>query len=73
MRRGVEVRIIVPPSEAGSERTGSLPACAGIRMMVETQSCFVQDGTGVLLVDEAGGGEMFSATGVLEIKPRAIV
>lgn len=65
VRRGVEVRMIVPPSEAGSERTVSLPACAGIRMLVETQSCFVQDGTGVLLVDEAGGGEMFSATGVL--------
>lgn len=63
VRRGVEVRIIVPPSEAGS--SVSLPACSGVRMLESSQSCFIQDNTGVLVVDGGGAGDIFSQTGVL--------
>lgn len=65
VRRGVEVRMIVPPSEAGARSSISIPACAGVRMLESTQSCFIRDDTGVLVVDGRGAGDIFSQTGVL--------
>lgn len=58
MRRGVEVRVVVPPGAAGSERAGTLPACTGVRMAAHhSTSSFVVDGTGILSVGRAGEGD----------------
>ena len=59
-RRGVAVRIILPPSETSSEKSGVLPGGARIRVLPHMHNYMVVDGSSVLVLDGSGGGETLS-------------
>ncbi|MEK6965500.1 MAG: helix-turn-helix domain-containing protein, partial [Thermoproteota archaeon] len=68
LRRNVDVKIIVSPTQIGSESFHTIPSGAKIKVMDTAQNCFIFDQTEVLLIDSDNGkGAVFSATDVLGI------
>ena len=68
LRRNVDVKIIVSPTQIGSESFYTIPSGAKIKVMDTAQNCFIFDQTEVLLIDSDNGkGAVFSATDVLGI------
>jgi len=66
LRRDLEVKIIVPPSQAGSESFKIMPDDTKIRISDVVQNCFIFDETELLLIDTNNGkGATFSSTDVL--------
>jgi len=66
LRRDLEVKIIVPPSQAGSESFKIMPDDTKIRISDVVQNCFIFDQTELLLIDSDNGkGATFSSTDVL--------
>jgi len=66
LRRDLEVKIIVPPSQAGSESFKIMPDDTKIRISDVVQNCFIFDQTELLLIDSNNGkGATFSSTDVL--------
>ena len=67
-RRNVEVKVIVPSSQIGSESYKILPEGVKIRVSEIIQNCFIFDETELLLIDSANGkGAMFSSTDILGV------
>jgi len=65
-RRNLDVKIIIPPSQIGSNEYRALPDGIKIRASDVVQDCFIFDETEVLIVnDENGKGVNFSSTEVL--------
>ncbi len=68
LRRNSEVKIIVPPSQAGSESFKMIPSGAKIRVSDIIQNCFIFDQTELLLLDSDNGkGATFSSTDILGV------
>ena len=66
LRRGVEVRIIIPTSQICSEHFRRIPDGAEIRGSEIIQNCFVFDQTEVMMIDsDDGKGAVFSSTDIL--------
>ena len=66
LRRNSEVKIIAPPSQAGSESFKIIPSGAKIRISDMIQNCFIFDETELLLLDSDNGkGAAFSSTDIL--------
>ncbi len=66
LRRNVDVKIIVPPTQMGSESFYAIPSGVKIRAADTVQNSFIFDQTEVLLIDgDNGKGAVFSATDVL--------
>ena len=68
LRRNLDVKIIVSPTQIGSESFYAIPDSAKIKVADTTQNCFIFDKTEVLLIDtDNGKGAVFSSTDVLGI------
>jgi sugar-specific transcriptional regulator TrmB len=66
LRRNVDVKIIVAPSQIGSESFYAIPDDVKVRVSDTVQNSFIFDQTEVLLIDgDNGKGAVFSATDVL--------
>jgi sugar-specific transcriptional regulator TrmB len=66
LRRNVDVKIIVEPTQIGSESFYAIPNGVKIRVIDTVQNSFIFDQTEVLLIDvDNGKGAVFSATDVL--------
>ena len=66
VRRNLEVRAVIQPSQVGSEAFKTFPDGVKIRVSEIIQNCFVFDETEVLLIDSANGkGAVFSSTDIL--------
>jgi len=73
IRRNSEVKIIVPPSQAGSESFKMIPDGAKIRISEIIQNCFIFDGIELLLLDSNNGkGATFSSTEILAVNQERI-
>lgn len=65
-RRGVEVRIVVQPSQVGTDAFRKIPAGAEVRASDVVQNFAVFDGSDVVAVDGASGtAAVFASAGVL--------
>lgn len=62
IRRGVTVRIIAAVSSIGSDRGDVVPGGAQARMLEHRQNYAVVDGAGILVMDDAGGGDVVPAS-----------
>ena len=68
LRRNLEVKIVVPPNQIGSESFKVIPDGAKIRISEIIQNCFIFDQSELLLIDsENGKAATFSSTEVLGI------
>ncbi len=66
LRRELDVKIILSPSQVGSEAFRRIPDGAKIRIADVYQNCFIFDNTELLIIDnENGKGALFSSTEVL--------
>ena len=66
LRRGVEIKVIIPPAHIGSKPFKLIPDGVEIRASEVAQNCFIFDGTQLLVVDGANGsGVIFSSAGIL--------
>ncbi len=66
IRKDVEIKIIVEPSQVGSESFRKIPEGIEIRMSDVNQNCFIFDNNDVLLIDSKNGkGAIFSSTEIL--------
>ncbi len=66
LRRDLDVKIILPSSQIGSESFKTIPDGADIKISEILQNCFIFDETELLLVDSDNGkGATFSSTDVL--------
>jgi sugar-specific transcriptional regulator TrmB len=66
LRRNVDVKIIVPPTQIGAESFYAIPDCVKIKVSDTVHNSFIFDQTEVLLIDgDNGKGAVFSATDVL--------
>ncbi len=66
LRRDLDVKIIINPSQVGSESFHLIPNGAKIRIADVAQNCFIFDKTELLIIDsENGKGALFSSTEVL--------
>jgi sugar-specific transcriptional regulator TrmB len=66
LRRDLDVKIILTPSQVGSESFRRIPDGAKIRITDINQNCFIFDNTELLIIDnENGKGALFSSTEVL--------
>ena len=66
LRRDLDVKIIVPFNQAGSESFKIIPDGANIRMCDNVQNCFIFDQTELLIINSNNGkGAIFSSTEVL--------
>lgn len=65
-RRGVSVRIILPPAEVNADGAGMLPGGAHIRTTTHDYNYMVVDGGSILILNQAGGGEVLTmADGII--------
>lgn len=65
-RRGLDVRMIIPPSQVGSETCKKIPDGVKIRAAENSQNCLVFDQTEVLFIDSDNGkAAVFSSTEVM--------
>ena len=66
MRRGLDVRMIIPHTQVRSESFNSMPDGIKIRAFEVVHNCFIFDDTELLVVSsEDGKGAMFSSTDIL--------
>lgn len=66
LRRNLDVKLLVPSTQIGSESYRAIPNEVKIRISDLIQNCFVFDETEVLIIDnENGKGAIFSSTEVL--------
>ena len=66
LRRDLDVKIILPSSQIGSESFKTIPDGADIKISEILQNCFIFDETELLLIDSDNGkGATFSSTDVL--------
>jgi HTH-type transcriptional regulator, sugar sensing transcriptional regulator len=66
LRRELDVKIILTPSQVGSESFRIIPEGAKIRIADINQNCFIFDNTELLIIDnENGKGALFSSSEVL--------
>lgn len=66
LRKKVEIKLIVPPNQIGSEAFRKLPNDVKIRISEITQNCFNFDETEIFLIDSnTGKGAVFSSADVL--------
>ncbi|MXX21336.1 MAG: hypothetical protein F4W68_03615 [Cenarchaeum sp. SB0661_bin_35] len=65
-RRGVKVRIILPPVEVNGEGVGILPGSAQIRTATHEYNYIISDGGNMLVLNQSGGGEVLAmADGII--------
>ena len=73
LRRNLEVRLLLPSSQIGSELYKAIPNEVKTRVSDTIQNCFVFDETEVLMIgNENGKGAIFSSTEVLGINQNRI-
>lgn len=66
LRRGVDVRVIIPPAHISSKQFKIIPDGVEIRASEAVQNCFIFDSTQLLVVDGSNGsGATFSSAGIL--------
>lgn len=66
LRRNVDVRVIVPPSQICSEAFKSLPEGVDIRASESVQNCIVFDEADLMVLDGSNGkSAVFSSAGIL--------
>ncbi len=66
LRRDLEVKIIIHPSQLGSESIKMIPDGAKIRISEIIQNCFIFDQIELILIDgDNGKGTIFSSTEIL--------
>lgn len=66
LRRNLEVKLLLPSTQIGSESYRAIPNEVKIRASEIIQNCFVFDETEVLMIDDENGkGAIFSSTEVL--------
>ena len=66
LRRNLEVGVIIPASQLGSESFRMLPGGIKIRASETVRNCFIFDGADLLVVDgSSGNGEIFPSAGIL--------
>lgn len=64
-KRGVDIRIIVPPEEIDSKKPIVLPPSSHMRMSGGAVNYIMVDSSALLVVDATGKGEAFSTFGVM--------
>ena len=68
MRRNLDVKLIVMPTQICSEAYRAIPEGVEIRASEITQNCFIFDETEILMVDSNNGkGAIFSSTEILGV------
>lgn len=73
LRRNIEVKLLVSPSQICSEAYRTIPDGVGIRASEITQNCFIFDETELLMVDNDNGkGAVFSSTDILGVNQEKI-
>ena len=73
MRRNLDVKILVSPSQICSESYRTIPDGVEIRASEITQNCFIFDETELLMINnENGKGAIFSSTEILGINQEKI-
>lgn len=73
IRRNVDVKLIIHPSQMCSESFRSVPNGVKIRMSDITQNCFIFDDVELLVVDSKNGkGAVFSSTDILAANQTAL-
>ncbi len=73
LRRNLEVKILVSPSQICSESFRAIPDEAEIRASDITQNCFIFDETELLMINNDNGkGAIFSSTDILGINQEKI-
>ena len=73
LRRNLDVKILVSPSQIGSEPYRAIPDGAEIRVSDITQNCFIFDETELLMINNDNGkGAVFSSTEILGINQEKI-
>ncbi|MCV0401633.1 MAG: TrmB family transcriptional regulator [Nitrosopumilus sp.] len=73
LRRNLDVKVLVSPSQIGSESYRIIPDGVEIRVSDITQNCFIFDETELLMIDNDNGkGAIFSATEILGINQEKI-
>jgi sugar-specific transcriptional regulator TrmB len=73
LRRNLEVRLLLPPTQICSESHRAIPNEVKIRVSDVVQNCFVFDETEVLIIDtENGKGAIFSSTEVLGVNQNRV-
>ena len=73
LRRNLEVKLLVSPTQICSESYRSIPEGVEIRASEIIQNCFIFDETELLLIDNSNGkGAIFSSTEILGINQEKI-
>ncbi|QLH04952.1 TrmB family transcriptional regulator [Nitrosopumilus oxyclinae] len=73
LRRNLDVKVLVAPSQICSESFRVIPDGVEIRASDITQNCFIFDETELLMVDNSNGkGAIFSSTDILGINQEKI-
>ena len=73
LRRNLDVKVLVAPSQIGSESFRVIPDGVEIRASDITQNCFIFDETELLLIDNSNGkGAIFSSTDILGINQEKV-
>jgi sugar-specific transcriptional regulator TrmB len=73
LRRNLDVKVLVSPSQICSESYRSIPDGVEIRASEITQNCFIFDETELLMINnENGKGAMFSSTEILGINQEKV-
>ena len=73
MRRNLDVKVLVSPSQICSESYRSIPDGVEIRASEITQNCFIFDETELLMINnENGKGAIFSSTEILGINEEKV-
>ena len=73
LRRNLEVKLLLPSTQIGSESYRAIPNEVKIRSTEIIQNCFVFDETEVLMIDDENGkGAIFSSTEVLGINQNRV-
>ena len=73
LRRDLDVKIIIPASQIGSESFRKIPDGAKVRMSDIVQNCFIFDNTELLIIDNNNGkGAIFSSTEILGINQSSV-
>jgi hypothetical protein len=73
LRRNLDVKILVFPTQICSETYRAIPDGVEIRASEITQNCFIFDESEILMINNNNGkGEIFSSTEVLEINQEKI-
>ena len=73
LRRNLDVKVLVPPTQICSEAYRTIPDGVEIRASDITQNCFIFDETELLMVNnENGKGAIFSSTDILGVNQEKV-